>query len=164
MKKFAIPIIIVIALTGAWYLSNTQTEEPSTMMVPELTLETHTGELVSINNLEGPLVINAWASWCTFCKQELKDFKELQEELGNQITFVAINRGESLQKANEFIQQQGVEESMLFLLDPEDSFYKSIDGFTMPETIFVNASGKISIHKRGFMRKNEVRDKINQII
>lgn len=165
MKKTLLIIIIVtISAAALWYFGNVQNEQATIINVPELVLESHDGQTISLNQIEGPLVVNSWASWCTFCKEELKDFKTLQGEFGNQVTFIAINRAEPLQKATEFTNVLEVEDSILFLLDPDDSFYKAIGGFTMPETIFVNASGEITIHKRGFMRLNEIRDKTNQII
>ena len=166
MKKF-LPIILIVVVGTVifFYLNATQNEEATIISIPDLTLESHDGDTISLKELQGtPLVINTWASWCSFCKEELKDFKVLQEELEDEVIVVAINRAESLEKTTQYTNQPGVEGSLLFLLDPADSFYREINGFSMPETIFVDSNGKIRIHKRGFMAIEEIREKTNQIL
>ncbi len=53
---------------------------------------------------------------------------------------------------------------MTFLLDSKDAFYKSIGGFSMPETLFADADGNVIVHKRGPMALDEMIDKVNSII
>jgi len=120
---------------------------------------------VQLSDFSGrPLVINSWAVWCPFCKKELADFAALQEEFSNGITVIAIDRQESLEKARGYTDGLGITEKMLFFLDPTDSFYKSIGGFSMPETIFVDGSGTIIVHKRGPMDLEEMREHTLKII
>lgn len=123
------------------------------------------GNEVFLEDFRGiSLVINSWAVWCPFCREELSDFAELQKEFDDQITVIAIDRQESLSKAKGFTDELSITNDMLFLLDPSDSFYKSIGGFSMPETIFVNSSGEIIVHKRGPMELREMREHANKII
>ena len=120
---------------------------------------------VQLSDFSGrPLVINSWAVWCPFCKKELADFDALQEEFPQDITVIAIDRQESLKKAKGFTDEIGITEKMLFFLDPTDSFYKSIGGFSMPETIFVNETGTIVVHKRGPMDLEEMIEHTRKII
>ena len=120
---------------------------------------------VQLSDFSGkPLVINSWAVWCPFCKKELADFAALQEEFPQDITVIAIDRQESLKKAKGFTDEIGITEKMLFFLDPTDSFYKSIGGFSMPETIFVNETGTIVVHKRGPMDLEEMIEHTRKII
>jgi len=120
---------------------------------------------VQLSDFSGrPLVINSWAVWCPFCKKELAEFAALQEEFSNDITVIAIDRQESLKKAKGFTDEIGITEKMLFFLDPTDSFYKSIGGFSMPETIFVDGNGVIIVHKRGPMDLEEMIEHTLKII
>ena len=130
-----------------------------------ITLVDYEGNTVSLGEFKGrPLVINSWAVWCPFCRAELPDFTELQKEFGNRIVVIAIDRKESLKKAKGFTDGLGITDDLLFLLDAKDSFYKSIGGFSMPETLFINSEGEIVVHKRGFMALDEMRDHTNKII
>ena len=92
------------------------------------------------------------------------DFATLQQEFGDKVIVLAIDRQESLEKAKGFTDELGITDDMLFLLDPSDSFYKTIGGFSMPETVFLNGAGEIVVHKRGPMELDEMREHTNKII
>ncbi|OGZ41430.1 MAG: hypothetical protein A3C80_03900 [Candidatus Ryanbacteria bacterium RIFCSPHIGHO2_02_FULL_45_43] len=57
----------------------------------------------------------------------------------------------------------GVTDKLIFLLDSDDVFYKSIGSFSMPETLFINAKGETVFHKRGPMELPEIRQHIQSI-
>jgi len=67
-------------------------------------------------------------------------------------------------RVSNYLEDLGIVDSMVYLLDPSDSFYKSIGGFTMPETIFVDVNGEIVTHKRGFIDLNEMRNLTNELL
>lgn len=130
---------------------------------PDFHLQDYNGKTVNLADFAGkPLVINSWASWCPFCVQELPDFAAAQKEFGNKVTIIAINRAESPAVAKGYTDQQGTTHKLIFLLDASDSFYQSIGGFSMPETIFVTADGSIVAHKRGPMNLDEMRSRVKE--
>lgn len=166
--------IIVVGIFG--YVAFTQNSEEfpgatpqkgggGGSMAPDFTLSDHNGRQVSLSDSEGKVrVINSWATWCPFCVDELVDFAELQQEFGNEIVVIAINRREQLDRTQSFVEDLGIANSMTFLIDPRDSFYASIGAFSMPETIFVDGSGEIVFHKRGPLPLSEMRNKVNKIL
>jgi len=111
-----------------------------------------------------PLIINSWAAWCPFCRKELVDFAAAQKEFGDDVLVIAIDRAESRETAKKYTDELGVTNNLIFLLDPTDSFYQSIGGFSMPETIFVDKNGNIVERKRGPMEINEIRQKIQKLL
>ena len=52
------------------------------------------------------VVLNFWATWCKYCKEEMPDFDEVYKEMGDDVVFMMINlpytRGESVEKAKEY--------------------------------------------------------------
>ncbi len=121
------------------------------------------GRSVKLSDFAGrPLVLNAWASWCPFCKEELADFVLLQQEFGQKLVVVAINRGEALEVSKKYSDELGVTDKMIFLLDSGDSFYQAIGGFSMPETVFVDKEGFVRYHKRGPMKLEEMSRRTQQ--
>ena len=177
--------IIVIAIIGGGFVllrngdieevvnidnktTQTETEEKEETnfdKVPDLSFVDSEGNSFKLSDLKGkPHVVNSWAVWCPFCRAELEDFALLQEEFGDEIVVVAIDRQESLEKAKGFTDEINVTNRMTFLLDSKDAFYKGIGGFSMPETIFADADGNIIIHKRGPIALDEMRQKVNSII
>ncbi|MBI2989895.1 MAG: TlpA family protein disulfide reductase [Candidatus Magasanikbacteria bacterium] len=140
-------------------------ETTKSTAIPDLVLKDYSGKDVSLRGLVGKtLVINSWASWCPFCKNELPDFITLQKEFGEKILVIAINRGESLEIAREYTDRLAGLGNVLYLLDPDDSFYRGIGAFSMPETIFVDVRGDITDHKRGPMELEEMRAKVKKLI
>jgi len=134
-------------------------------VVPQFSLKNYEGEIVSTADFTGKImVINSWAVWCPFCKDELVDFSRLQDEYKDDVAVIAIDRAERLEKAKEFTDSVGITDKMIFLMDPKDSFYRDIGGFSMPETIFVDRDGNIIFHKRGPMELIEMEEKIESII
>lgn len=156
---------VVLIGAGCARETSTQSLQPTGAKVPALSFQDYAGKTVALQDLVGtPLVINSWAAWCPFCKKELKDFADVQDAFKGKIIFVSIDRAESLLTSKKFSDELGVTDRIIFLLDPEDSFYRAIGGFTMPETIFVNSGGEIVFHKRGPMTAAEVRNQVQQII
>lgn len=171
MRKilFLITVILLAATALGFYavrygkitLPRDEEVEPA----PNFSLKDYGGKTVSLSDFDGaPLVLNAWAAWCPFCKQELPDFAQAQKEFGNEIVIIAIDRAESLETAKKYSDELGVTDKLVFLLDPTDSFYRSIGGFSMPETIFVDREGNTIFHKRGPMDINEIRIRIKNLI
>jgi cytochrome c biogenesis protein CcmG, thiol:disulfide interchange protein DsbE len=139
--------------------------EVDSLRLYSIVFSDYEGNSASPKDFSGqPLVVNSWAVWCPFCVKELDDFAELQEEFQDEIVVVAINRKEPLEKAKSFTDSIKVTDKIHFWLDPEDSFYKAIGGFGMPETLFIDADGEIVIHKRGPMDFVEMREKTLQLL
>lgn len=133
--------------------------------VPDFELENFEGETFTPDDFLGKVtILNSWATWCPFCVNELPDFAKLQDEFQEEINVVAINRQEPKDKADNFIQDLGVREGLLYLFDPRDTFYKSIGGFSMPETLFVNPDGTIERHVRGPLSLEQMRTVVEEMI
>lgn len=130
-----------------------------------ITLEDYDGNKITLAAFRGtPLVVNSWATWCPFCRQELPDFASLQEELGDTAVVIAIDRAERVSDARGYTDGFGITSKMTFLIDPSDAFYRNIGGFSMPETLFVNAEGVITFHKRGPLTLQEMREAAAQYL
>jgi len=130
-----------------------------------LALTDYQGAAVNLADFAGkPLIVNSWAVWCPFCRKELPDFAALQRELGDRVAVISIDRQEKLAAAKGYTDELGITGDLLFLLDPSDSFYRAIGGFSMPETIFINTDGTIVFHKRGPLTLEEMRAAVAQYI
>lgn len=171
MKKFPLIIgIVVLAAVGWLVISNTGNHQNmgmnnSSTVAPNFSLQDYSGKTVSLADFAGkPLVINSWAAWCPFCRKELVDFATVQKELGDKVVIIAIDRAETGDVAKKYTDELGVTNDLIFLIDPSDSFYQSIGGFSMPETIFVDKNGSIVEHKRGPMDVNEIREKAQKLL
>lgn len=157
--------LVIIAGVAGFYFIKDKVNTPSLnlkQVSADFVLKDYNGQRVSLESFRGKnILVNSWASWCPFCRKELSDFAKIQKEVGGEFTVVAINRAESADVAK--IYSDGANTSnILYLLDPEDAFYKSIGGFSMPETIFVDKEGFIKYHKRGPMELEEMKRRVQQ--
>lgn len=142
-------------------MSSTADTRPSLGPVPDFSFPDYEGNLVTKSDLIGrPAVLNVWATWCPFCVDELPHFAAVQQEFGDQVTIVAINRAEPVARARSFTDELGISDQLIWLMDSHDSFYRAIGGFSMPETLFVNANGDIVKHKRGPLTEDQLRAEV----
>ncbi len=174
MNKVLVSILIIVVLVIVGLVLISQPAQNDTAMprrktvlapAPQFSLEDYNGTTVSLADFRGkPVVVNSWAVWCPFCAEELKDFAAVKSEFGDQLEIIAIDRAEPLERAKKFTDELGLTNRLIFLLDPTDSFYRSIGGFSMPETIFVDKEGQVRFHKRGPMDLEEIRERIQTIL
>lgn len=162
-------VVIIFSFSYAFRVTvSTEEEEQNEKALrkaPDLVLQDYEGKSLSLSSFSGtPLVINSWAAWCPFCRKELPDFAQIQKEFKGRAVIVAIDRAESREIAKKYSDGLGVTDDLLFLLDPSDSFYRAIGGFSMPETIFVDRDGFIRGHRRGLMEKEEMHRRVQSLI
>lgn len=124
------------------------------------------GNPLSFSDYTGKIrVVNTWASWSPFSTKELVSLEALATEFANQdVVVIAINRKESKEQAIRFLNSIKTFESLVFAIDLNDTFYASVGGYAMPETIFYDARGNIIFHKRGVMEIDEMRTHVEEAL
>lgn len=130
-----------------------------------LVLKDYTGNDVRLTDFRREiLIVYAWASWCPYCGAELEYLSSLKEKYGDTLSIVAVNRAEPVGPAKEFTDALKGMERLNLLLDPNDSLYKEIEGYAMPETIFINSRGDIVHHQHGPIKPEEVDVKVAELL
>ena len=85
---------------------------PGSTPAPDFTLATTTGELVSMSDLRGKVILlNFWGTWCGPCRMELPDFVKLYDKYnkdGLEIVGITSRRGESIKDVAKFQDQWGL--------------------------------------------------------
>jgi len=135
-------IIAVLTLVGGTLSCNSSllSEE-----APDFTLPTMTGATITLSELEGtPVVLKFWATWCGYCAMEWPYFDAAAQESEGEITFIAIDIGESVSKVTGFFGDY--EPIMIVALDEtEEVFWSYCEkdnprGY-IPFTVFVDSEG-----------------------
>ena len=162
-------IIVIAGMAGFFILSSRRAAPPTEAelkIAPQFSLKNYDGAEIKSSDFSGKsAVIISWASWCArLCRGELEELATLKKEFGDHIAVVAINRAEALEIARAYSDALGINNSVIFLSDPDDSFYKSIGGFSMPEAIFIDAAGKLKHHARWPMQEEEFRRRMEDLI
>lgn len=155
-------LAVILGLTKDTDVENTVSDLDR---LSQITLADYEDNSKSLGDWSGKmLVVNSWAVWCPFCVKELPDFAALQKAFPDEITVIAIDRAESLEKVRGFTDGLGISEDMIFLMDRKDDFYKAIGGFSMPETVFIDKDGTVVFHKRGPMTFEEMKDQVEKLL
>ena len=94
------PIVLTVACGG----SDGASDE-----LPDVEVETlRGGQPFALDELEGPAVVNLWATWCAPCKRELPEFQAVHESLAGEVTFVGVNIGDDGDDAADYLDDLGI--------------------------------------------------------
>lgn len=166
-------IFIIVFLFGSSFAQ--QVGQPA----PDVTLVDDKGEVIQLSDFLGtPLVLNAWASWCAPCVEELPLFQRISDELNDgaeipALQFFLVNNNEEPESALAFLRNDlGID-----LLTGVDATREQLRGFEeqgveldktldvikkyrirgMPSTFFIDADGFVQGIKIGFITPAETK-------
>jgi peroxiredoxin len=169
-----IALVAVILIAGFYFLGgNTSKAEkgpavtlpPSevTGAAPAFTLTDLNGKSVSLADFRGKVVIlDFWATWCPPCKKEIPDFIELQKIYGSkglQVVGIALDEP---YKVSAFVQNNGVNYTVLLGNDAITAKYGGIEG--IPTTFVIDRKGKIVNRFEGFRPRDVFENEIKKLL
>jgi peroxiredoxin len=110
---------------------------------PALELRDVSGGPQSLADYRGRVVlVNFWATWCEYCKDELASMKALQEQLaGRPLTVLLVNFGESPGKVREYAQRLTMKVPVL--LDPGQEVARAWRVRVIPSSFVVDGEGRV---------------------
>ena len=126
-------------------------------LAPDFRLRDLDCEPFQLSEVEGPVILNFWASWCAPCIEEMPDFELVHQEFGDRLTLIGVNDGEDQDTALEFQGRTGVQ--YLVLLDPTTQLTRGPYGLIgRPTTFYIRADGiihdvRVGIHSLEEMRR-----------
>lgn len=111
------------------------------------------------------LIVNSWASWSPASIAELQLLTDVAQTYQNQdVVVIGINRAEPRATAEAFLNKLGLTDDVLLIIDPDDSYYRAIDGYTMPETVVYDTKGNVIKHKRGAITALELTQVLDEAL
>lgn len=173
--RYALLLLGCILLLGAgtYFIATKSAEQKreASADVAKLSLEdgstpfTNTeGEAIDIATYENEIrVVSAWASWCPSCADQLALLDTVAQNYTD-VAFIAVNRNENPATARAYLETLPPLENLVVLFDTHDRFFNAIEGYAMPETIIYNTEGKVVVHIRGPLKKEQIEREINNVV
>ena len=159
MKRFSLLVFLILISSGCstpksttqiTYIScdSIAKQEGSSVLILKIELPCSDGmSIIKLNEIKGPAIINAWASWCAPCKEEIPVFKEFAKVNQGQIQLVGIDVEErSPAEGAKFATEMGMTWPQLV---DNDGRTRAAFGMGIPVTWFINSQGEIVFRKVG---------------
>lgn len=145
--------------------TNQEQQSSNTNYAPDFTVLDMNGNKVNLSDYKGkPVVLNFWATWCYYCKEEMPDFNEAYKN-HPEVQFLMVNATDGVQetpeKAKSYVTEQGFEFDVFFDTNQEAVNNYHISGF--PATYFIDRDGTIVAQKIGMIDKDTLENEINMI-
>ena len=128
----------------------------------ECSFEKLGGGTLRLADLAGkPAVINFWASWCTYCIEEMPTLQKVYASLAGRAEFVGADLvgvdGETETAAQQFARSTGVQYPLIY--DKDGLLYANFSArLVMPVTIFVRSDGIVAHRLFGPLNERNLRE------
>jgi len=133
--------------------------------IPDFEFPDADGNPVRLADVEATIrIVNFWASWSPYSKDELPALSRIQESYGDTVAVIALNRDTDPTEGRAFLESLKLEKPPLFAYDAGDTYFKKVGGFNMPETVFVDKKGNVLKHVHGPMTEEEIRTQLDQFL
>jgi cytochrome c biogenesis protein CcmG/thiol:disulfide interchange protein DsbE len=139
-------IVVLLILLGYAVFGNKVFPKPSPLIgreASDFTLELFNGDKLRLSDLRGKVVLlNFWASWCMPCREEAPTLEASWKRYKDKpVVFIGIDVWDDKDSALAYINQFGG--GYLNGIDPKGEIAVDYGVGGVPETYFINESGKI---------------------
>jgi len=122
------------------------------------------GNPVLLSDFRGKSVmVNFWAVWCGPCRYEIPAMVQLHRELqGQGFEILAVNVGDSPDKAASFAEQYGI--TFPVLLDRSAKVAVAYSVNAIPTSVFVDGSGIVRAVRVGALTESNLRRQVYELM
>lgn len=110
--------------------------------------------------IQGPAVVNLWATWCPPCRREMPMMVE-EADASPDLPIYFVNMGENPNVIRNYLDGAGLE--MVPLLDPYMQLMSHLGVFAMPTTLFVDGDGRVTHSHSGEISRAALRQGMSNL-
>lgn len=124
--------------------STAGTGDTKKIMAPDFSLKDLEGNEVKLSDYRGKIVIlNFWAVWCKYCKQEMPDLSKLNGELekSGDAVLLAVDVQETEDVVKNYLNSNNINVKVLMDKDGSIAGTYGVEGY--PTTFIVNSDGSL---------------------
>lgn len=111
---------------------------------PQFSFQDVNGKSVSLSDFKGKYVyLNFWASWCSFCTQEMTLIPELKKMYGSKITFVSISVDKKSDAMKNFLQKNPTLDWTFLYCENYKKAKEEFNVLTVPTYYLIDPKGNV---------------------
>lgn len=123
---------------------------------PALSVTTLDGKRLTLASLHGKVVLlNFWATWCTFCRQEIPEFERLQRQYAGKLQIVGLSvdattpatAAQTAVMVGRVARQMGINYPVAIATDADQARFGDLS--SIPVTWLIDASGRVEQKNHG---------------
>jgi peroxiredoxin len=145
-------------------LLDTGSEAPPQVgeVAPNFSYTLADGTTHQLADLRGKKVlINFWATWCPPCREEMPDIQQVSNDYGGNFVVLAISRDDGPEQIRDFAQEMGLTFPLIANTTGDVSTRYGARG--LPMSYFVNTDGTISYRQIGFMTRDFIETRVEEM-
>lgn len=136
-------VVLPADYAGAEQFSPWEVEKLSGKQAPEFKANDLSGNKVSLGSFKGkPVLLNFWATWCPYCREERKSLNDLYEKYKSKgLVIVAVSTDKSVQKVIDYKSRIPMD---YVLLHDDDRTAAGLYGvYSLPMSFLIDRKGMI---------------------
>jgi thiol-disulfide isomerase/thioredoxin len=137
------------------FLNSSNVEINIDQPVPDIEIQSMSGDLVHINQMQGqPVLVNFWATWCIPCKLEMPIIQTYATQYSSELIVLPVNVDDELPEIQKFIDDLGL--TMPVYLDPGGKAEKAFRVIGFPSTFIINRDGILKTRHVGVVSETQL--------
>jgi peroxiredoxin len=129
---------------------------------PDFELLNLTGQSTKLGDLRGrPVLINFWATWCSYCLQEMPVIEKYYERYASDLTVLAVEVGDSADEVRSVVQENGF--TFTILRDPDSQVFQKYRLDSFPVTFVLDPKGVVLVKHQGYMSEIKLVEYLNKV-
>lgn len=120
------------------------------------------GTAKKLSDLRGKkVIVNFWATWCEPCREEMPDLDKVQQEYGDSLVILGVNKAESLEQISQFTTELPV--SFALVANPDGDISQRYFTRTVPNSYFLNTDGTIGARELKIMDYKTIKSALDSL-
>lgn len=155
-------LFMIVAFFGYKTLTASNTAPPpiaqsETVPAVDFTVTGYDGNEVMLSEFYGkPIILNFWATWCPYCKEEMALFEEKYKEYGDEIAFLMIDstdgKRETVEQAKSYVEKNKFTFPVYFDLAGEATY--AYQASSLPLSVFIDENGQVVLYQPGLLSED----------